>query len=1135
MSFEGNGVYIRCTCPKCRQKLEVATAAAGAPFNCPSCGESIKLPHHGPGPGSTIGGFRIERLIGIGGMGEVYLARQLSMDRDVALKILPARLLTEQEVVDRFLNEARLLARLEHPNIVTAHEAGQDSGVLFMAMAFVKGEPLDRKLDRDGPLTERVALTLTRKVATALAYAWNEHRMLHRDIKPANILLDVHGEPKLADLGLSRRVTFGAADADHETILGTPNYMSPEQVDGKHTPDFRSDMYSLGATLYHMLTGQLPFAGSEMQEILRKQMEESLPDPRAYRKEISAGCVELLATMLAKNPDHRPASWETLIAAIDHALGQRSPLRIRTSRKSALPGGPSPASRIQRLAIPAAVGLMLLLAGAGLYFVERASRGSGPGAKQLDRDVVPEPEAERTVPRIEPATRAESVPDAAAQQKRWEDLSRRFDEALALGRDHPAQAKEARYRMGALQVEAAGTPLEPVFIEKHAEWEKALTAARESAFEALRQQAAAAQSEPAILQMIEILKAYRSPFPDETMALRESLIDDLKKRAESVRMSNRTREAKRTFDEACKQVAQRVLQSDLAGAVTLLEGVMAKPDLDPDRVDELNELRSVLLAAAQWPTWILDSFRREFGQKVSISLVTGEDVWEIREISGDRIQVRKAVGEGFLNRALSLNELSLKERFRRIGSDPAPERELVRGLISLQVGRLPDALKSFEAAHARLGPILAEEARLQIVRTQDTAAEKAFIELLRQAGFQAAGKSSVELAKAVRRRGFTEAEIATVRQAVSRYRNQYGAVDFAKIQEGVLVELEAAARVAREVEPAEVTARLEALRRANPQSAEFRCRQEMSVLGLVLNLSGNADLVTVQALEGLPITQLDLSDTRVQDLSPLRGMPLHDLTLNGTPFANLEDLEGLPIERLQLNACPVSDLAPLAKLPLQELSIASTRISSLQPLRGMSLRKLVLRDTGISTLRPLAGMPLEELNLQGCGKIESLDSLRGAPLNRLTINGTSIRDLSPLAGMPLEIFEAAHTQLTSLQGLEKAPLRRVVLAATPVTDLRPLSDSPVVHLVLRYSKVSDLSQLAGWPVEELDLEGLLVTDLTPLMQCVRLKTLVLPGRQAEWRSLLQHPSLRRIGFTWDGLRPVKEFWNPGGGEAEKPK
>jgi hypothetical protein len=137
--------------------------------------------------------------------------------------------------------------------------------------------------------------------------------------------------------------------------------------------------------------------------------------------------------------------------------------------------------------------------------------------------------------------------------------------------------------------------------------------------------------------------------------------------------------------------------------------------------------------------------------------------------------------------------------------------------------------------------------------------------------------------------------------------------------------------------------------------------------------------------------------------------------------------------------------------------------------------------------------------------------------------------------MPLEIFEAAHTQLTSLQGLEKAPLRRVVLAATPVTDLRPLSDSPVVHLVLRYSKVSDLSQLAGWPVEELDLEGLLVTDLTPLMQCVRLKTLVLPGRQAEWRSLLQHPSLRRIGFTWDGLRPVKEFWNPGGGEAEKPK
>ncbi|MDZ4199088.1 MAG: hypothetical protein U1E27_07375, partial [Kiritimatiellia bacterium] len=121
-------MYIRCSCPTCRQKLEVDAESKVSRFACPTCGASVDIPRHGPGPGTTIGGFRIERLIGIGGMGEVYLARQLSMDRDVALKILPTRLLSQKDLVDRFLNESRLLARLEHPHIVTAHEAGQDGG-----------------------------------------------------------------------------------------------------------------------------------------------------------------------------------------------------------------------------------------------------------------------------------------------------------------------------------------------------------------------------------------------------------------------------------------------------------------------------------------------------------------------------------------------------------------------------------------------------------------------------------------------------------------------------------------------------------------------------------------------------------------------------------------------------------------------------------------------------------------------------------------------------------------------------------------------------------------------------------------------------------------------------------------------
>jgi serine/threonine-protein kinase len=1115
----------------------VASTAGGAPFNCPACGESIKLPHSGPGPGSTVGGFRIERLIGIGGMGEVYLAKQLSMDRDVALKILPARFLAEQEVVERFLNEARLLARLEHPNIVTAHEAGQDSGVLFMAMAFVKGEPMDRKLDRDGPLPERIALALVRKVAAALAYAWNEHRMLHRDIKPANILLDVNGEPKLADLGLSRRAAFGSNDADEGTILGTPNYMSPEQVEGKRKPDFRSDMYSLGATLYHMLTGQLPFAAQDIQETLRKQVEESLPDPRAFRKDISPGCVELLTKVLAKDPDQRPESWESLMVSIDHLLGQRPPVRVRLSRKGGEAPGEIPDGHLARRTVAIAVGVLLLLSAVALYAVFKipgrgtrpGPKASAPGTNVTDRNKPADPIVEETpvLPLVAPPSVSEE------QKKRWEELARRFEEAVAMARANPAQSGEARRRMGALQVQAAGSPLEPVFLEKHAEWEKALAEEREREAQALRNRAREAASEPAILQTIEALQIYRGPFPDETVELRESLIGELKQRLETLRRENRERAARQHFDEACRQAAQRVLQSDLSGAAALLEGVGARPELGPALGSELQAIRTAIQTAEPWPTWIVESFRRDVGNAVVLSLASGEESWEIREVSGDRIQVRKLVGEGFLNRTLILNDLSLKELYRRVGTDPAPERELVRGLISLQAGRLPDALKSFEAFHPVLGPLLVEEAKLQVIRGQDNTAEKAFVELMRPYGIQAAGKSPMELAAAVRRRRFTEPEIASARQAVARYRNQYGTVGFAQTQESVLVELEAAATVAREVEPAEVETRLEALRRANPQAGEFRCRQDRSVRGLALFLDGNADLVSLQALEGLPLVHLDISRTRVRDLTPLKGMPLRELNLNETPVSDLEILASLPLERLHLNACPVSDLTPLAKLPLQELSIASTRIATLQPLRGKSLRRLVLRDTGVSTLRPLAGMPLEELNLQGCGKIESLEPLRGASLTRLVINGTQVRDLEPLTGMPLEVFEAAHTQVTRLQGLEKAPLNRVVLAHTPVSDLSPLAECPITTLILRFSKVTDLSVLKGGSVEELDLEGLPIRDLSPLLECSRLNTLVLPNRQAEWRPILAHPALRQIGFSQGELRPKREFWNPRGEPAEE--
>jgi len=310
-------------CAECQTKLEIAADAAGNDVECPKCGTTLTVPRKGVGPGSTVGGFRIEQLLGKGGMGEVYLARQLSMDRNVALKILSVHLTAQKEEVDRFMQEVHTAALLEHPNIVTAFEAGEDGGIYYLAMAYVKGQPLSDLLTGGSVLAERDALGITRKIAQALAYSWNKHRLLHRDIKPSNIMVDEEGDPKLTDMGIAKSLNAATGMTTTGTVMGTPNYMSPEQAEDAAELDFRSDMYSLGATLYHMLTGNTPFEGSSMMDTFRKQATEPLPDPRAVNPEITDGCMQVLQIMLAGEPAQRHRSWEELVADIDRVLAGR--------------------------------------------------------------------------------------------------------------------------------------------------------------------------------------------------------------------------------------------------------------------------------------------------------------------------------------------------------------------------------------------------------------------------------------------------------------------------------------------------------------------------------------------------------------------------------------------------------------------------------------------------------------------------------------------------------------------------------------------------------------------------------------------------------------------------------------------
>lgn len=265
--------------------------------------------------GRTLGDYRVLRKIGSGGMAEVYLAEQLSLGRQVALKVLPATLAGDATYVERFLNEARAAAALVHGNIVQIYEVGQADGVRYIAQEYVRGKNLAEVLRREGALQPRLVLDVLRQVVAALGRA-AELGIVHRDVKPENVMLSDSGEVKVADFGLARVVS-----ADSKTLtqvgvaMGTPLYMSPEQIEGRPV-DIRSDFYALGVTCYHLLAGIPPFGG-ETALAIAMQHVNSAPRPlENVRDDVPSGLARIVHRLMAKKPDGRYATAAELLVEL---------------------------------------------------------------------------------------------------------------------------------------------------------------------------------------------------------------------------------------------------------------------------------------------------------------------------------------------------------------------------------------------------------------------------------------------------------------------------------------------------------------------------------------------------------------------------------------------------------------------------------------------------------------------------------------------------------------------------------------------------------------------------------------------------------------------------------------------------
>ena len=275
--------------------------------------------------GRTLGDYSLVRRVGGGGMGHVYLARQAGLNRDVALKVLRDDLAADPVARERFRAEAEAAARLAHPNIVQVFSAGEADGFRFIAFEFVEGRTLRRAIEADGPPPPEAALVILRQVAAALARA-AAAGVVHRDIKPDNILLTPAGVAKVADFGLSRLNAEGEKALDltqSGMTLGTPLYMSPEQVRGERV-DHRSDLYSLGVTAYHLLTGRPPFEGATAFEVASRHVGTPVPSLRAARPEVPATLAAAVTRLLAKRPEERYQTAAELLADLDRVAAGES-------------------------------------------------------------------------------------------------------------------------------------------------------------------------------------------------------------------------------------------------------------------------------------------------------------------------------------------------------------------------------------------------------------------------------------------------------------------------------------------------------------------------------------------------------------------------------------------------------------------------------------------------------------------------------------------------------------------------------------------------------------------------------------------------------------------------------------------
>jgi serine/threonine protein kinase len=1038
------------SCQKCGVIVEADSEFGGDLVQCPECDATIMVPMDAVGSGMVLGGYKVLHKLGSGGMGDVYLAEHATMQRRVALKVLPPAMTRDRKAAERFLQEVRNQAALNHPNIAMAYDAGHDRDIFYLAMEYVEGVDVQRILSKKSHMPERESLRVALEVARGLDYAWYRKKMIHRDVKPGNIIISKDADVQLLDMGLS--LSMGDMDlSDTNFIIGTPLYMSPEQTDPDTVLDYRSDMYALGSTLYHMLCGRTPYEGKTVSQILADRARRDPPDIREINPAISEPCAAVVHILLARDPAQRFSDWATAIAGISQVLSKHrnattslitgipdAPVvrnnasstqlpRVKPGRASTVPTQLNPMVKVYL----ATLGVLALALTAGIIaMLKRAPRVVEvrvPTPTERPSTRAHPPPANEPKPRVPPDNMTNGVASAIAAEKEQTRL-----EAARIARAKEATQVRADYaeRMAVIREDPHAFDTHIAALENLASRTHAMNL--ESLAAEVREQGTLLQEQrrqaidgvmkkinraiadnlkkadyPAAIQQV---KNYTGPLAQETAGLRQQLQEKTEGliRQHRAKAAEAGRKAALAYTTLIEHLAGLIISNRTSEVTSELGAAKNRADLGP-MLDKIHGLMASMNLLNELDERILLTFKSQLGQAVEMDTPEGPVVCMIKDLDEEAVTVVRQVEDngpivGSVEMKLSPRDLSGTERVKRIEESYGEDTNFVLGFLALRAQREQTAQNYFRNVDNDLTRVLARE--LDPVIEQKEANERkaaaaqlerearwAFSSLLHSTMLPADMLAPEALIAALDRSTYDESRIRVVRLMSNTYRTKYAGTQFAGSYESFLNRLSNM----RYYPVITVEALKRGLKGRNPGyngGGVFESDKERIVKVDLLEVGSIQDITPLNVL---PLTDLRLAGAGIQDLAPLKGMPLRTLILSGTGVEDIRALAELPIENLSLKGSTrIRNLEALKHLPLKKLNLSGTQVKRLDALKALTqLNALDLLDTPVENLSALAELPLQVLKFKPGTIKKGLETLRESK----TLRQIMIDDSSGILGV----------------------------------------------------------------------------------------------------------------------------------------